>query len=226
MASFLHYAERRLGEVLQEVIDHEGGRPVEETVDTVDCFSLKDVFKMEQNTLRQWEDAINDIKPFRAWDKIPEGKPYGSLDALLKAELGVESEAAGMETIRQRAMREAAESRSRSDLGVHNAHAKEQKRDASGMFTADDDINCGSSESTGGTKTRYLADRLRAQRPDIFEKMAHGEYPSVHAAARDAGIVKEKTPAGAHANHLRGSAPPLRNTTADKPSCGIFGDRT
>jgi len=37
------YAERRLGQILSEVIAHEGGRPAEETVTTCDRFSLKDI---------------------------------------------------------------------------------------------------------------------------------------------------------------------------------------
>ncbi len=43
-----------------------------------------------------------------------------------------------------------------------------------------------------GTDKAYLAARLERDAPEIAAKLA--EYPSVHAAARAAGIVKSKTP--------------------------------
>lgn len=59
----------------------------------------------------------------------------------------------------------------------------------------------GGSEQFGGSKTErasssvdseYLAARIARDRPDILEKMREGEYPSVRAAAVDAGIVKPR----------------------------------
>lgn len=43
----------------------------------------------------------------------------------------------------------------------------------------------------GSTDAQYLTARIKRDRPDILEKMKAGEYKSVRAAARDAGIVKE-----------------------------------
>jgi hypothetical protein len=44
----------------------------------------------------------------------------------------------------------------------------------------------------GGNDSKYLVDRIARDRPDILERMKAGEYRSVRAAAKDAGIVKEK----------------------------------
>lgn len=46
----------------------------------------------------------------------------------------------------------------------------------------------------GGNSTDYLARRIARDRPDILERMKSGQYKSVRAAAKDAGIVREKTP--------------------------------
>jgi hypothetical protein len=41
-----------------------------------------------------------------------------------------------------------------------------------------------------GTSASYLARRLRRDRPDVFEAFERGDYPSLKAAARAAGIVR------------------------------------
>jgi len=43
-----------------------------------------------------------------------------------------------------------------------------------------------------GTDPDYLTARIARDRPDILERMKAGEYRSVRAAARDAGLVKER----------------------------------
>jgi hypothetical protein len=46
--------------------------------------------------------------------------------------------------------------------------------------------------SQGGTQAEYLAARIARDRPDILERMKLGEFSSVRAAAREAGIVKDR----------------------------------
>ena len=46
--------------------------------------------------------------------------------------------------------------------------------------------------SIRGTSPEYLTARIARDRPDILQKMQQGEYPSVRAAAIDAGIVKPR----------------------------------
>jgi hypothetical protein len=49
---------------------------------------------------------------------------------------------------------------------------------------------------SGGTAPGYLAARLKRDHPEIAAAVERGEYPSVHAAAIAAGIVKPRTPYG------------------------------
>lgn len=44
-----------------------------------------------------------------------------------------------------------------------------------------------------GNSTDYLARRIAKNRPDILARMQAGEFPSVRAAAKEAGIIKDKT---------------------------------
>ena len=45
-----------------------------------------------------------------------------------------------------------------------------------------------------GTSRNYLASRLKKQHPEIVDRLRAGEFPSIHAAAIAAGIVKVKSP--------------------------------
>ena len=47
----------------------------------------------------------------------------------------------------------------------------------------------------GGNSSAYLLRKIqRANRPDILARYEAGEFPSVRAAAREAGLVKEPSP--------------------------------
>jgi hypothetical protein len=43
----------------------------------------------------------------------------------------------------------------------------------------------------GGTSASYLTRRIARDRPDILDRMKAGEFPSVRAAGKEAGIVKD-----------------------------------
>jgi hypothetical protein len=94
-------------------------------------------------------------------------------------------------TKQEKAALEAAKSRSRPELGsVGNPGPRDEN---TGQFTKPYDMMDGESEEPKyGTSTTYLTDRLRTQRPDIFEKLERGKYPSVRAAAREAGFVRQE----------------------------------
>jgi hypothetical protein len=47
--------------------------------------------------------------------------------------------------------------------------------------------------SRGSNSTPYLAARLARDRPDILARLQAGEFPSVRAAAKAAGLIKEPT---------------------------------
>lgn len=53
-----------------------------------------------------------------------------------------------------------------------------------------DNINL---KTVGGTSSSYLTARIARDCPEVLEKMKAGKYPSVRAAARAAGILKEVT---------------------------------
>jgi hypothetical protein len=44
---------------------------------------------------------------------------------------------------------------------------------------------------SGGTSSEYLTRRIARDRPDIIKRMKDGEFASVRAAAKEAGIVKD-----------------------------------
>ena len=41
---------------------------------------------------RDWLKVLGELKEYEVWNKIPPDKPYGSLDALLRAEVGVDED--------------------------------------------------------------------------------------------------------------------------------------
>jgi hypothetical protein len=48
--------------------------------------------------------------------------------------------------------------------------------------------------SSGGNSADYLTARIARDHPKILERMKQGEFTSVRAAAKEAGIVKDPTP--------------------------------
>src|SRR5262249_35108959 len=50
----------------------------------------------------------------------------------------------------------------------------------------------------GATNADYLTARIARDRPDVLEEMQAGVYPSVRAAAREAGLVKARWSVPAH----------------------------
>ena len=53
-----------------------------------------------------------------------------------------------------------------------------------------DDVNLTSPDSKGGNSQEYLLARIKRDAPDVLEDYANGKYPSVRAAAIDAGIIR------------------------------------
>ena len=52
-------------------------------------YYLKDCMRHVGEEWRQAEQVLEDLVKVRAWEKIPLGQPYGSLDKMLKAEIGL-----------------------------------------------------------------------------------------------------------------------------------------
>jgi hypothetical protein len=113
----------------------------------------------------RWVDRLRKLEAHEAWTKVPPEKPYGSLEALLKAEIGTGVE----ESIKVVKLRR----RGRPTL---------QETDKGNNVTL----------KMRGNYAEYLAARIARDRPDILERMKAGEFSSVRQAAKEAGIVNER----------------------------------
>jgi hypothetical protein len=110
-----------------------------------------------------------EVKEAKLWQAWPPGNPYGDLDALCKAELG--RDVRGV-----RAALAQAGALTPRLLGPSGSNQ---------YTTAVDDVQ---SWRRGGHRAEYLVARLARDHPEHLLRLQRGEYPSVAAAARDAGI--------------------------------------
>jgi hypothetical protein len=117
----------------------------------------------------QWVQAqqvYDELLRYKAWKVVPPGRPYGTLNKMLKAEVGLDDRA-----IKAR-IREA------------ELAARGTNRDpVTGQWHRVDNINA----VQGGTSEAYTFRRLRRDHPDLAERVEQGEL-SAHAAAIEAGF--------------------------------------
>jgi hypothetical protein len=135
------------------------------------CWQTLDLLKIRWQrkdfTDQQFEETLEELRQHEVWKVIPPDNPYGSLQALLEAEIGhTEQEA-------------------KEILLGHGGDRRSQEFQ---------DYNCNLEKALQGNSARYVLNRLKRKRPDLAEAYARGEYRSVHAAAKAAGWVKESTP--------------------------------
>ena len=115
---------------------------------------------------RTWEDA----ETHQVWDKVPYDNPYGSKEKMLEA-LEVGDIPAAKARVAENAM-------SVRPLAEHGAN--QHTEDVTQVT------------SSRGNRNDYLTARIARDRPDIWERMKQGEFTSVAAAAREAGIIAAK----------------------------------
>lgn len=149
--------------------------------------------------LKDWLDVGKDGTPH--WQRLSKTWESFCLDFTSKPSEFVDAMLAGYEVLNKedaiplRVALEAAKSRSRPDLAGHGGEREGAGRKPNDYVCGDgnqvDNINLINNDYKGGTKTSYLADRLRRDHPDIFAGLERGEFPSVHAAAVAAGIRKK-----------------------------------
>jgi hypothetical protein len=140
------------------------------------CYSTidraKSVYQRYETGLEYWEKIIAEIEEAHVYDRVPVGRPYGSLDALLKAELGV--------SYRESCVAVAARAQTAVAIGANGVKVN--------------DITCAVGTpapiSRGSNNADYLTARIARDRPDILERMKAGEFRSVRAAALEPGIVR------------------------------------
>jgi hypothetical protein len=98
-------------------------------------------------------------------DKIPPDNPYGSLDALLKAEVGVDEEAINTEVL---------------DSHGGDRRSKEVKSRLSNNLE----------KPKQGTSTSYLQRRMKRDFPETLDKLEAGEYKSTRQAYRTSSLAR------------------------------------
>lgn len=129
----------------------------------------KDIWQSAGRSAERWQRIVDEMETGRAWVALG----YPSLDALLVAEIGVTTQ---------------------QSIEVVTAAARQQ-----GPLAANGAIGNGRSSldivkpTQGGNDSTYLARRLLRDAPDIFAALERGEYRSVHAAAKAAGIIRQKS---------------------------------
>ena len=137
--------------------------------------ALKSAWDGKLMSEERWVERLRKLEAYEAWAKVPPEKTYGSLEALLKAEIGVDVQES-VAIVKTRALA--------AKLIKPAKHAGPGR----GYKKTDDNIigfQCGSSAD-------YLTARIARDRPDILERMKAGEFSSVRQAAKEAGIVNER----------------------------------
>ncbi len=147
------------------------------------CELIKLYWQGRQVEAQRWDDLLAEAERDRIFDRLPPppATPYGSLDAMLRGELGITRESA-RETIRERAVALAAD-----PALPPLAHAGGDRRSA--RVRTDQ----GSDDILKGRGAAYLVRRLKRDAPAIAKALARGEYKSARAAALAAGILHAPT---------------------------------
>jgi hypothetical protein len=144
---------------------------------------LKTLYSSSQATKERWKQAIHDIEDQRVWEKVPPEKPYGSLEAMFKAELGVTPDEADT-SIRERAVA--------TTKGVNALQGHGANQHGVGGVDNIKSTSGATPSKKGGTSAAYLAARLKRDAPEVATRLEAGEFRSVYAAAVEAGIVKKR----------------------------------
>jgi hypothetical protein len=128
-------------------------------------FVVKHMWNSKIRSETRWIEILRELEEYHVWDVVPPEKPYGSLDALLKAEIGVAAE----ESTQIVKLRANGGDRKSGNYQAYNISLKQY-----------------------GTAAQYLTARLERDHPAIHERMKRGEYKSVRAAAKEAGLVRDE----------------------------------
>jgi len=138
---------------------------------------LKTLYGLKEASVNQWIAALEEAEQHHIYDLIPPEKPYGSMDALLVAEIG-ETAASSTATVMAHSLE--AQGKTYLDPGPRTAEERANV----------DVINI--RETGGGTSAKYLTARIARKRPDVLARMQMGDFSSVRAAAKEAGLVKNR----------------------------------
>jgi hypothetical protein len=130
---------------------------------------IRTQYELTTVSLSHWEKALAEAEQHTIWDRIPPEKPYGSLEAMLKAELGVSKE----ESLRQKAAQIVAQNVSAAAPRGTNQYSE-------------DGTKMQKVPSSRGNRADVRVARLKRDHPAIAGRLAAGEFRSVAAAERAA----------------------------------------
>jgi hypothetical protein len=156
---------------------------------------MKTRYQCQQLSIRDWEKVLEEARQYRIFERVPPEAPYGSLDALLRTEIGC-TEAESRVNVRQR-VQGAAENTTGEVLPRGNptgANQHKQPEENRKLRNSSRATQAERAKANGVSKrTQEKLDALARQRPDLLKKVQAGEM-STHAAAVQAGIEKVKSP--------------------------------
>jgi len=133
---------------------------------------LKMMFQSAETSFTRWQETLELAEKHRVFELVPPDKPYGSLQAMVKAELGVT-----IEESKRIVVFRTAQARAMDPLEL--AKPGEIGRGRGSDTTSNDERGAD-----------YQTARIARDRPDILQRMQAGEYDSVRRAALDAGVIK------------------------------------
>ena len=128
---------------------------------------------------RDWLKILGELKDYKVWEKIPPDDPYGSLDELLKVEVGVDEEEIG------------------SEVQKYRGNPLKEKAGAPVGHKGSNEHSANDSETTISKQDRgksYLLRRMARDFPEVLDQIETGEFKSTRQAAIHCGIIKVKTP--------------------------------
>ena len=124
----------------------------------------------------RYEEVWQQADANRIWEKIPEDNPFGTKEEMLKQlEVGDYQQA-----------------RRRLSLQPVARQVRRKFEHGGDRRSEDFQVDKYQLENQGGTSRDYLLARLYHQHYDIFERWERGEFRSIQAAAREAGLGVQK----------------------------------
>ena len=142
------------------------------------------LWQEKEEAAAEIEKEIRQLEKVRAWERIPPEQPYGSMDALLKACVGV-----GEVEVKKTIARLVEETPALRSVGAPEGNQNATKEEGEDNV---DTINIESGK--GGTSSTYRIARLKRDAPAIADALAAGKYPTVAAAYRAAGLERKPDP--------------------------------
>ena len=125
----------------------------------------------------RYMEAWTDAQEHRIWEKIPRGNPYGSKEEMLR-QLAVGDEKGAQKRLKVQVLASKAKA-----LRRHGGNRRSEDFQGSHANLESGDM------PTRGANSEYLLALLQRDHPEILARVIEGEFLSVRAAARAAGIA-------------------------------------